>query len=423
MKMIKFYDTCSLLLRANNLFDEEEKFAISSITLEELENIKTSNLKDPDIKYAARKLLHILDEHYGAYNVHIFKESMLEPIKEKDLSITNDTRILATAYDYKNNYNNNIIFITNDLALKNIANLFFNNEYIMSINEDIDDEYCGYKEIKFNTDKTLELFYSNYKTGYGQFLPEDEQLLINEYLIMKNKDNEIIDKLVWTGEGFRNISFTAFESKHFGKIKPLDTHQQLVADSFNHNKITLIKGPAGSGKTLLALGYLFSQLERQKIDKIIIFCNTVAAKNSAKLGFLPGTRDEKLLDSQIGNLLSSKLGSRIEVERLIDDEKLILLPMSDIRGYDTTGMRAGIYISEAQNLDIPLMKLALQRIGDDSICIIDGDARTQVDDINFAGANNGMRRMSKVFRGHDIYGEIELKQIHRSEIGRIAEDM
>ena len=63
-----------------------------------------------------------------------------------------------------------------------------------------------------------------------------------------------------------------------------------------------------------------------------------------------------------------------------------------------------------------LMKLALQRIGDDSICIIDGDCRTQVDDISFAGVNNGMRRASKVFRDHDIYGEIELKQIHRSKI-------
>jgi len=113
----------------------------------------------------------------------------------------------------------------------------------------------------------------------------------------------------------------------------------------------------------------------------------------------------------------------MEVERLIEEEQLILLPMSDIRGYDTSGMRAGIYISEAQNLDIPLMKLALQRIGDDSICIIDGDEKTQVDDINFAGSNNGMRRASKIFRGTDIYGEIELKQIHRSRIAEIAENM
>lgn len=69
------------------------------------------------------------------------------------------------------------------------------------------------------------------------------------------------------------------------------------------------------------------------------------------------------------------------------------------------------------------MKLTLQRIGEDSICIIDGDCKTQVDDIHFAGSNNGMRRASKVFRDHDVYGEITLKNIHRSRIATIAEDM
>ena len=109
----------------------------------------------------------------------------------------------------------------------------------------------------------------------------------------------------------------------------------------------MVKGPAGSGKTLMSLGYLMSELEHGKIDKIIVFCNTVATKDSAKLGFYPGSRDEKLLDSQIGNLLASKLGGKLAVEQMINDEKLILLPLSDIRGYDTSGMRAGVYISEA----------------------------------------------------------------------------
>ena len=111
------------------------------------------------------------------------------------------------------------------------------------------------------------------------------------------------------------------------------------------------------------------------------------------------------------------------VEQMIQQEQLILLPMSDVRGYDTSGMRAGVYISEAQNMSVNLMKLALQRIGEDGICIIDGDCKTQVDDIQFAGSNNGMRRASKVFRGEDIYGEITLQNIHRSQIGRIAERM
>ena len=97
--------------------------------------------------------------------------------------------------------------------------------------------------------------------------------------------------------------------------------------------------------------------------------------------------------------------------------------MSDIRGYDTSGMKAGVYISEAQNMSIDLMKLALQRIGEDSICIIDGDFNAQVDDENFAGHRNGMRKVSKVFRGEDIYGEVTLQHIYRSQIGKIAENM
>ena len=111
------------------------------------------------------------------------------------------------------------------------------------------------------------------------------------------------------------------------------------------------------------------------------------------------------------------------VEKLINDGKLVLLPMSDIRGYDTTGMRAGVYITEAQNLDIELMKLALQRIGEDSICIIDGDSDTQVDSSLYAGNNNGMRRVSEVFRGQDFYGEVTLKNIKRSRIAELAQQM
>ena len=248
----------------------------------------------------------------------------------------------------------------------------------------------------------------------------------NEYLIVREAESgNIVERLCWTGSEYRRLNYANFKSRWFGDIRPVqgDTYQMLAADCLANNSITMLKGPAGSGKTFLALSYLLHRLDRNYIDKIIVFCNTVATKGSAKLGYLPGSRDEKLLDSQIGNLLSSKLGDRTEVERMIEDGKLLLLPMSDIRGYDTSGMKAGIYISEAQNMDINLMKLALQRIGEDSICIIDGDPLTQVDDDSFAGHNNGMRRASQVFRGTEVYGEIELKTIHRSRIATIAQNM
>ncbi len=414
--MIKFYDTCSLILNANNLFNDNEKFLISSITLKELENIKNSNVKDIDNKIAVRQLLHQLDGHIGEYEVCLFKESMLNPIHEEDLMISNDMRILATAINYKEIYSD-LVFITNDLALKTIARLFFDDQSIDSVKEQ-EDSYTGYKIHQFKDETAMEFFYQHYHTMKIFY-----DVLPNEYLLLKNPEGEIIDRLLWDGEQYRAINFEVFDSKQFGRIKPIDIYQQLVADSFVHNKITMVRGPAGTGKSLLALGYLFNQLEKNKIDKIIVFCNTIAAKGAARLGYYPGSRDEKLLDSQIGNFLSSKVGSRVELERLLDNESIVLLPMADIRGYDTTGMRAGIYLTEAQNMDIPLMKLALQRIGEDSICIIDGDDRAQVDDQSFAGIHNGMKRVSQVFRGSKIYGEVTLGEIHRSAIARIAENM
>lgn len=422
MMTYKFYDTCSLLLKANHLFDEGEdvRIAISSITLQELEDIKTANNKDAETKYSARKVLRTLAENPGAYDVHIFSDSMMHRIIAKGFEhVNNDLRILACAVDYDiYKHPDETVFVTNDLALQAIANCFFGEDSIEAVNEEQLDQYTGYKEIVMEDDEALAFLYQNMDQNHFN-------LIVNQYLIVKKADGTIVDRLCWTGETHRRLQYMDFFSRWFGAVRPMkgDVYQMLAADSLANNQITMVKGPAGSGKTYLSLGYLLNQLHYHKIDKIIVFCNTVATKDSAKLGFYPGTRDEKLLDSQIGNLLSSKLGGKVEVERMIQEEKLVLLPLSDIRGYDTSGMRAGIYISEAQNMSVSLMKLALQRIGEDSICIIDGDDKTQVDSAEFAGNNNGMRRASKVFRGHSIYGEIELSQIHRSEIARIAEEM
>ena len=409
--MIKFYDTSSLLLKANNLFEENERFTISSITLEELENIKTSSNKDFDVKYNARKLLRSLDENIGKYDVILYKDEYLEELSAFGFSITNDYKILVSAFQI----DDEVIFITNDLCLKHIAKMFF--QKVESISENYDDDYDGYKEVQMS-EREMAYFYENIDQNIYE-------LLTGEYLIVRDTCGLVVDRLCWNGNEHRHLTYSTFSSTYFGDVKPLkdDIYQAFVADSFVNNKITLVRGPAGSGKTYLSLAYLLNRLEKGKIDKIIIFCNTVATKDSAKLGYYPGTRDEKLLDSQIGNLLISKFGDRYEVERMIGEGKLLLLPMSDIRGFDTSGMRAGVYISEAQNMTVSLMKLALQRIGEDGICIIDGDCKTQVDDIQFAGSNNGMRRVSKIFRGEDIYGEVTLQNIHRSRIGQIAEKM
>lgn len=101
----------------------------------------------------------------------------------------------------------------------------------------------------------------------------------------------------------------------------------------------------------------------------------------------------------------------------------MLLPVADSRGYDTTGLHAGVYITEAQNTTVDMMKLILQRLGEDSVCIAEGDDRAQVDMATYSGTNNGLRRLSEVFRGDSCYGEVTLQKCYRSHIAELAENM
>ena len=412
-----FYDTCSILELQNKIF--ESYFLISNITLIELESIKTSSTKDEEIKYSARKILHLLTDNQDKYSVILYDYHLEEEIiKFHHLIPNNDSRIIATALN-KNKNQDDIIFITSDLSCYNIAKSLNLQTKLTSslINQDI---YTGYKEVKM-TDTELANFYNYFLSNNENYY----DLKINEYLLIIDKTDKIIDKYKWINQQYTKIPFYEINSKMFGKLIPKngDPYQSIAIDSLFNNQITLLRGPAGTGKSWLSFCYMFHLLEKGDIDKIIIFANTVAVKGSAKLGFYPGSRIEKLLDSQIGNLLESKLGDRIAVERLIDDGKLIILPFADLRGYDTTGMKAVIYISEAQNLDIELMRLALQRIGEDNTCIIDGDDHTQVDMSMYAGDHNGIKRVSKIFRGSNFYGEITLKNIYRSKIAKLAQEL
>ncbi|MCU6731139.1 PhoH-like protein [uncultured Coprococcus sp.] len=411
---IYFYDTNALLELQNKIFDHE--FIISSISLQELENIKVSRSKDDQVKYNARKILHLLDEKSDKYKVIIYDLLIETYISDKNMEITPDTKIVGTCSYIQDKISEEVIFVTNDIACKMIASKIFNLN-VESVGENPDDKYSGCLEVTLS-DEDMAYFYEHLQDNIYN-------LFENEYLILKNSENRIVDTLVWRDGTYQNIKFPNIKSDYFGIVKPLngDVYQQMALNSFSNNQVTMIKGAAGTGKSYLAIGYMMWLLEKHKIDRIIIFCNTIATANSAKLGYYPGTKDEKLLDSSIGNMLSAKLGGLFGLERMINQELIQLLPLSDIRGFDTNGMRAGVYITEAQNMDISLMKLALQRIGEDSICIVDGDYNTQVDLSQYAGNNNGMRRMSEVFRGQDFYGEIELKNIYRSRIAAVAEEM
>jgi len=246
----------------------------------------------------------------------------------------------------------------------------------------------------------------------------------NQYIVLQSPDSSLIGPFIWTGKSYEEIRYLEFSSLALGSIKPKnkDPFQMAYFDSIKRNQFTIATGPAGSGKSVVALSYAFQELEKGKISSIYIFTNPYIAKGAVKLGYYPGKKEEKLLDLQIGNVLVSKLGSREEVERYLHSGKIEFIPMGAARGMETRE-ESFAYFTEAQNLDIYLMKLFLQRINNNTKLVIEGDFRQTDNEEIFGNGRNGLSRAIEVFAGKDYFGHVELKTIFRSRIAADAEEM
>lgn len=277
----------------------------------------------------------------------------------------------------------------------------------------------SYKGIKVLTlgEEGLSYFYENLTTN-------SPHCLINQYVILSTLEGKHIDLYKWTERGFERVRQTAFNSHMFGEIKPKpnDYYQMAYMDSIQNNALTFATGVAGSAKTLLPLAYAFQELDKHRVDKITIFCNPLAARGSAQLGYLPGDKVEKLLETSVGNMLISKIGSRTYVEEMMYKGKIELMPLNSCRGYETYG-NTFVFFSEAQNTSVDLMKLFLQRVDDRAKVVVEGDVKTQVDLEIFEDGNNGLRRAIDVFAGEPYSGHIELKVNYRGRISNKAEEM
>ncbi|MFZ8833529.1 MAG: PhoH family protein [Candidatus Caldipriscus sp.] len=159
------------------------------------------------------------------------------------------------------------------------------------------------------------------------------------------------------------------------KIKPLTENQKLYIRMIEENDIVFAVGPAGTGKTFLAVAMAVKYLREGKIEKIILTRPAVEAGES--LGYLPGTYEEKVYPYLIP--LYDALFSMIpydRVKRMMEARIVEVAPLAYMRG--RTLSDAFIILDEAQNTKAVQMKMFLTRIGPRSKVVITGDV-TQID--------------------------------------------
>ena len=172
----------------------------------------------------------------------------------------------------------------------------------------------------------------------------------------------------------KSISNVIFYGKK-GPVHAKTDGQKKLLDSLYKNDIVISIGPAGTGKTFLAVAYALSLLEKHEFEKII-FCRP-AVEAGESLGFLPGDLKDKI-DPYLAPLYDAlhELLPKSKIQMLLSKGVIEIIPLAYMRG--RTINRSVMILDEAQNSSTIQMKMFLTRLGIDSRAIITGDI-SQID--------------------------------------------
>lgn len=178
------------------------------------------------------------------------------------------------------------------------------------------------------------------------------------------------------------------------KIRPMGAGQRAYIKAIRENDLVICSGPAGSGKTYLAVAMAINALRLEQVRKIVLVRPAVEA--GERLGFLPGDMFAKvnpflrpLLDA-LGDLIDFD-----QVQRYLDKDVIEIIPLAFMRG--RTLNNTFMILDEAQNTTVTQMMMFLTRMGHHSKIVVAGDAtQTDLPDKIESGLVDAINRLQSV---------------------------
>lgn len=198
------------------------------------------------------------------------------------------------------------------------------------------------------------------------------------------------------------------DKKYVKNVKPRTDGQKLLMEAIDQHNLTLAIGPAGTGKTYLAISAAVEALEAGTVDRIVLSRPAMEAGES--LGFLPGDMQEKMAPylRPLYDALGDRIGGK-RVKQYLDDGTIEIAPVGFMRG--RTLNNAFVVIDEAQNCTYAQLKMLLSRLGWNSTMVITGDP-------DQSDLLDGMSGLGPISQKLEMVGDIAVIRLKQVDIVR-----
>jgi PhoH-like ATPase len=397
----------------------EHEVVVPLVVLSELE----AKRHHPELGWAARETLRMLEDLRVAHG------SLLRPMPANDeggtLRVevnhtemaglpsslgadTNDHRILAVGRNLATE-GRDVTIVTKDLPLRLKASIvgLAADEYRNELASD--SNWGGVVELEVDGGAIDTLFDQHLLD-----LAEARDLPCNTGVVLHAGSQSALgrvhdDKQVHLARSDR----TLFE------VRGRSAEQRIAIDVLADHEVGIVSlgGPAGTGKSVLALAAgLDAVLEQATHNRVIVF-RPIFPVGGQDLGYLPGTESEKMLPwgAAVTDALEAIAGQEV-IDEVLDRGLLEVLPLTHIRGRSLTD--SFVVIDEAQNLERTVLLTALSRLGQGSRVVLTHDV-AQRDNLR-VGRHDGIASVIESLKGHPLFGHVSLTRAERSPIAALV---